>query len=216
MIISRAAAFGTAVGLVWIAACGGDAAEREPGSADGARVEGSVAAESTTGSVAVLPGPLPPDPCSILTADRAAEVLQGEATERPAAGGACSYVAPATRGSVRLLLTPYPLDQVELRRGERSTLAVTFGQAAALATPPIYHGDVAGQPAFAAETERASVLFVPSEVMTSAPVSDRPVAEVVVQVSLVDDRPHADRIEALTGIAGEAVTALRRQATAVN
>lgn len=121
-------------------------------------------------------------------------------------------MAPATRGSVRLLLAPYPLDQVDLQRGERSALAVTFGQAAGLATPPTYQGDVAGQPAFGAENERATVLFVPSGVMTSAPVSDRPVAEVVVQVSLVDDRPHADRIEALTGIAAEAVTALRRQA----
>lgn len=200
-----------AASLATLTACADAAPQGDtPDAAAGASGEPAGAATPDVGAPSSLTFADLTDGCDVLTEEEAEAMLGAPATRRP--GGACTWVA-GNSGVVRLLFTNLPLEQLDSRSDDRAEVASVLGLLAQLDGAPEYAGDVAGAPAFGAEKDGVSVLFAVPGVQTTAVMSDRPVGEAFVEVSLRTGQPHPERLDALKGLAAEAVEALRARAS---
>lgn len=144
------------------------------------------------------------DGCDVLTEERARALLEGAVTRHR--GGACAWESGS--GLIRLLYTPMPLDQFEGRGDDDEALAMIFQQVGQLEEAPTFAGEVGGGPTFAGMKDGVSVLFSLPGVNTTAVLSDRPIGQVLTILSLRTDRPHAERVQTLQELAGDAAKAL--------
>lgn len=188
--------------------CGGGSEDASTATSPDSQTQSSPPA-----STDVLAGPVPPDACAALTEARAAEILGAAPTRRP--GPACAYVSGAgdAQRMVRMLFTSYPLETLDASAMSDQELAQMIGGLAQLGAEPASEGEVAGGPAFSAEVGRASALFVLPGIRMSAAISDRPVGEVVINVSVQDSRPHRERLETAEALAQIGADYLRREAS---
>lgn len=189
--------------------CADTAAERAlPGTQDAGEVADGQAASPTETPASLTAADLT-DGCEVLTEERARTMLGADVTRRR--GGACVWVSRS--GMVRLLFSPIPLAQFDISRDDHGSLASTLRAIAQLDETPTFAGEVAGGLAFTTTKDDVSVFFAAPGVRTTAMLSDRPVGEVLIQLSLRSPRPHAERLASLEELAVDAANSLRELAS---